>query len=83
MRKLPRDEYPELVDWEDTMLPPDSRAFGFGPALALGALTGIALLNSGYGYNFCYPRSYYGWRDYYTCSPKYICRPAPYMGGEL
>lgn len=77
---MPYDETPELIDWEEMLPSPDSsRAFGFGPALALGTLTGLALL-SGYGYSFCRPRHYYGWRDYYTCSPKYVCRPLPYVG---
>lgn len=71
---MPYGDYPELIDWEETMLPPDSRAFGFGPALALGALTGIALLNSSYS---CYPSEYHSWRDYHTCSPRYVCLPLP------
>lgn len=74
---MPRDEYPELVDWEDTMPPLDNRSFGFGPALALSTLLGVGLLSS------CRPNYYYGWRDYYTCSPKYVCQPLPYGGDRF
>ena len=75
---MPRNEIPELVDWEDLMPPPDSRFFGFVPALALSALAGAALFSN------CRPNYYYyGWRDYYTCSPKYVCRPLPYGGNQF
>lgn len=75
-------EKPECLDWEEAD-PACQRRIGFLPALTIGALTSAAILSSAYpyGHNFCYPRSYYGHRDYYTCSPRFICRPAPYWAG--
>lgn len=77
---MPYDEHPELIEWDEPA-PEDSRFIGFVPALALTALAGAAFgggLFNYYGHNFCRPRSYHGFRDYYSCSPRYICRPAPY-----
>lgn len=75
-------EQPECLDWAE----PDAdcqRRLGFLPALTLGALTSAAIIGSAnpYGHNFCHPRSYYGRRDYYTCSPRFICLPVPYWAG--
>lgn len=67
-----RSDPPELVDWSEAP-PPGSRRIGVFPALAL-----TGLLVGGFG---CYPRAYYNRRDYYTCSPKYICKPVPYWPG--
>lgn len=77
---MPHDETPEFIDWDETMSPENSRFFGIIPALAIGTL-GFALASGGfynhYGHNFCYPRSRNGYRDFYSCSPRYVCRPIP------
>ncbi len=72
----PNDK-PELIDFNSPN-PKDTRQFmGFLPFTA-GALIGSALLGNNFN-GYCYPASYhYHWRDYYTCSPKYVCKPVPY-----
>lgn len=70
-------EQPELIDWHEQR-GHDSRFIG-GFA---GPLLGTLLLGGALGYAFCYPRSYYRVEDYYTCSPRYICKPVPYWPGQ-
>lgn len=74
MQNTEQTQTPELVDWAEK-IPPGSRAFGFFPAFTLGTLAGAALIGGGFT---CRPRAYHHWRDYYTCSPKFVCRPVPY-----
>ena len=72
---MPSKDNPELIDYnENNLRENDRQFFGFFP-LTLGTLAAASLFN-----NFgCQPVSFHHhWRDYYTCSPKYVCKPVPY-----
>lgn len=69
---MKKTEPPEFIDWNESS-PPNSRFFNFIPAMfATGIL--FNTINS----HTCYPSAAQRLHDYYTCSPKYICRPTPY-----
>lgn len=72
-----KQEQPELIDWQE-QAEPNNRFIGFFPGPVLGGL----LLGGALGFGFCYPRSYYRMQDYYTCSPRYVCKPVPYWPGQ-
>lgn len=74
------EQSPELVDWVEEA-PPGSRQFGFIPAFTLGTLTGAALFGGGFGFahTHCRPSFIHRRRDFYSCSPRFVCRPAPFF----